>query len=90
MSSQGYDPELMYVECKSCGKPVLWESGRTTQLLKAAGVQLDTLDECCLILSDGCPACRPREQQGFTLAVVRVAGLTPEEAMHMAKPAGQA
>lgn len=85
-----YDPELLYVECCSCGRPLLWESGRTTELLQAAGVALNALDECCLIVSEGCPSCRPGERQGFTLAVVRIAGLTPEEAMHMAKPAGRA
>lgn len=85
-----YDPELLYVECRNCGKPLLWEPGRTTELLQAAGVELSTLDESCLIVSEGCPSCRPRERHGFTLAVVRIAGMTPEEAMHMAKPAGRA
>ena len=86
----GYDPELLYVECHVCGKPVLWEPGRTTELLLEAGVDMRTLDERCLILSHGCPACRPHEEHGFTLAVVRVAGLTPEEAVYMARPAGTA
>jgi hypothetical protein len=85
-----YDPELLYVECRACGKPVLWEPGRTTQLLLAAGVDVSRLDERCLILSEGCPACRPHEEHGFTLAVLRIAGLTPEEAVYMEKPAGNA
>jgi hypothetical protein len=85
-----YDPELLYVECRACGKPVLWESGKTTELLLAAGVDISRLDERCLILSEGCPACRPHEEHGFTLAVLRIAGLTPEEAAHMDKPAGNA
>ena len=85
-----YDPELLYVECHACGKPVLWEPGRTTELLLEAGVDITALDERCLILSEGCPFCRPGEERGFTLAVVRVAGLTPEEAVYMAKPAGTA
>ena len=85
-----YDPELLYVECRQCGKPVLWEPGRTTQLLLEAGVDMHMLDERCLILSEGCPVCRPEEERGFTLAVVRVAGLTPEEAVYMSRPAGTA
>ena len=85
-----YDPELLYVECHICGKPVLWEPGRTTELLLEAGVDITALDERCLILSEGCLFCRPKEEHGFTLAVVRVAGLTPEEAVYMARPAGTA
>jgi hypothetical protein len=85
-----YDPELLYVECRACGKPVLWEHGKTTELLLAAGVDIARLDERCLILSEGCPACRPHEEHGFTLAVLRIAGLTPEEAAYMEKPAGNA
>ena len=77
-----YDPELLYVECRACGKPVLWEPGRTTELLLAAGVDISRLDERCLILSEGCPVCRPHEEHGFPLAVLRIAGLTPEEAAY--------
>ena len=85
-----YDPELLYVECQVCGKPVLWEKGRTTELLLAAGVNISNLDERCLIVSEGCPACSPFEKEGYTLAVVRIAGLTPEEAAHMSRPGGSA
>jgi hypothetical protein len=85
-----YDPELLYVECHVCGKPVLWEPGRTTQLLLAAGVDLKSLDERCLLVSEGCPACHPEENYGFILTVVRIAGLTAEEAEYMARPAGSA
>jgi hypothetical protein len=86
----GYDPEMLYVECHLCGKPVLWEVGRTTALLLAAGVDAGKLDERCMILSEGCPACSPDEQDGYTLAVVRIAGLTPEEAAYMSLPGGNA
>ncbi|MDR3175742.1 MAG: hypothetical protein LBU06_04340 [Desulfovibrio sp.] len=86
----GYDPEMLYVECHVCGKPVLWEVGRTTALLLAAGVDAGKLDERCMILSEGCPACSPDERDGYTLAVVRIAGLTPEEAAYMSLPGGNA
>ena len=85
-----YDPELLYVECHVCGKPVLWEKGKTTELLLSAGVPLDNLDERCMIISEGCPVCTPLEREGYTLAVVRIAGLTPEEAAHMSRPGGTA
>lgn len=88
--SSVYDPEMLYVECHLCGKPVLWEPGKTTELLLEAGVDLKALDERCLIVSDGCPMCCPGEERGFTMAVVRVAGLSPEEAALMSKPGGTA
>ncbi|MDR2124385.1 MAG: hypothetical protein LBP38_05305 [Desulfovibrio sp.] len=85
-----YDPEMLYVECHVCGKPVLWEMGKTTELLLSAGVDVSKLDERCLILSEGCPACSPGNHNGFTLAVVRIAGLTPEEAVYMTRRGGSA
>ncbi len=85
-----YDPELLYVECQMCGKPVLWEPGKTTELLIAAGVDVGRLDERCMIVSAGCPSCLPRPGEGYTLAVVRLAGLTPEEAMYMMRQGGSA
>ncbi|MDL2268112.1 hypothetical protein LJC46_09060 [Desulfovibrio sp. OttesenSCG-928-G15] len=85
-----YDPELLYVECQACGKPVIWEPGKTTALLRAAGVDVSKLDERCMIISEGCPSCQPSLLNGFTLAVVRLAGLTPEEAAYMMRPGGTA
>ncbi|MCL1939693.1 MAG: hypothetical protein FWG04_03420 [Desulfovibrionaceae bacterium] len=85
-----YDPELLYVECQMCGKPVLWEPGKTTELLLAAGVDVSRLDERCMIVSAGCPVCTPHINEGYTLAVVRLAGLTPEEAVYMTRPGGTA
>ena len=89
-NSAHYDPELLYVECHVCGRPVLWEKGKTTELLLAAGVDITGLDERCLIVSEGCPSCAPFEKEGYTLAVVRIAGLTPEEAVQMSRPGGTA
>ncbi|MDR0339146.1 MAG: hypothetical protein LBH65_02590 [Desulfovibrio sp.] len=85
-----YDPEMLYVECHVCGRPVLWEPGKTTELLMAAGVDVSRLDERCMILAEGCPTCSPLADEGYTLAVVRLAGLTPEEALHMTRPGGTA
>ncbi len=85
-----YDPELLYVECHLCGKPVIWEKGKTTELLLAAGVDLSKLDERCMIVSEGCPSCSAAAEEGYTLAVVRIAGLTPEEAVYMTRPGGTA
>ena len=59
--SRGYDPELLYVECLYCGSPVLWEPGRSTALVKKAGLSRDGLDSGHLILTLGCPVCSPDE-----------------------------
>ncbi len=83
-----YDPELLYVECRVCGKPVLWESGKTTELLASAGVDFTLLDSHCLILSDGCPTCLPRPDDGYILAVVRLAGIGVEESLRLLKSGG--
>lgn len=85
-----FDPELLYVECQLCGKPIVWESGKTTELLLAASVDLSTLDNTCMIVSEGCPHCHPEAHGGFTLAVVRLAGITAEEAVYMLRPGGNA
>ncbi len=70
-SEQTYDPELMYVECSRCGRPVLWEPGRTTEVLNRSGIELTRLDDRCLILSHGCPACT-RGEIFFDTKVVRL------------------
>ncbi len=71
-----YDPEMLYVECRVCGLPVVWEAGRTTLLLSRSSIHPGALDEHCLILSEGCPSCRPGEN-GYTLSVVRLANFGP-------------
>ncbi len=67
-----WDPELIYVECMHCGRPVLWKPGVSTSLILQAGVRPEQLDESCLILSKGCPAC----QQGKHLFETKVVRLT--------------
>lgn len=71
MSTSKFDPELLYVECSKCGQPVLWSPGDTTKILAWAGIDIKTLDEKCMIVSEGCPACRPGEQS-FSTQVVRL------------------
>jgi hypothetical protein len=84
-----YDPELLYVECRLCGKPVLWEEGRTGAIIKAAGLDLGLLDESCLLLSDGCPACKPG-RTGFQLHMVRLASLSPQDLLLLGDAQGRA
>ena len=55
----GYDPELLFVECGRCGRPVLWEPGQATKLLKTAYIDPLELDAHCLLITDGCPQCSP-------------------------------
>ena len=69
--SRKFDPELLYVECHQCGHPVLWERGLTTQLLNMARIDPSTLDERCVIMSEGCPNCTPGETS-FTTQVLRL------------------
>ena len=73
---QGYDPELMIVECARCGRPVLWEPGRSTEVLACAGIDPLELDVRCLLLTEGCPHCRPRQREGYNVRIFR---LTPEQ-----------
>ena len=85
-----FDTEMLYIECKTCGRPVLWEPGKTTDMLAGAGIDPNALDECCMVLSDGCPLCRPDESVGFLLSIVRVAGLSADDHLKMLKPGGHA
>jgi hypothetical protein len=86
--ARGYDPELMIVECAHCGRPVLWEPGRSTAVLAGVGIDPLELDARCLLLTDGCPSCRPRQKGGFNVQVFR---LTPEQGgVFGVKPAGDA
>ena len=71
MDTKRFDPELLYVECARCGQPVLWSPGDTTNILAWAGIDSGTLDEKCMIVSDGCPSCMPG-QSSFSTQVVRL------------------
>lgn len=71
MSTERFDPELLYVECAKCGQPVLWSSGDTTRILAWAGIDARALDEKCMIVSEGCPVCQPGKQS-FSTQVVRL------------------
>ncbi len=66
-----YDPELLYVECSRCGQPVIWEQGRTTELVRKAGLAHSHLDARYMVLTDGCPSCSPEEIY-FETRVVRL------------------
>jgi hypothetical protein len=84
-----YDPDLLYVECRACGKPVVWEPGRTGSLIAASGIDSSLFDEHCLLLSDGCPACRPGGAH-FNLHLVRLATLSSPELLLIGDCQGQA
>lgn len=71
MATAVFDPELLYVECARCGQPVLWNPGDTTRILSWAGIDARSLDEKCMIVSEGCPLCKPG-QKSFTTQVVRL------------------
>lgn len=66
----GFDPELLYVECARCGAPVVWEPGRASKLLKAAGVDPVELDASCMLVTDCCPACGGGDE--FQVRIFRI------------------
>ncbi|MBQ9451668.1 MAG: hypothetical protein IJU65_00010 [Desulfovibrio sp.] len=69
---QGYDPELLYVECARCGAPVMWEEGKATRILTLAGIDPLELDASCQLMTDGCPRCSGRGQ--YSVQIVRFSG----------------
>jgi hypothetical protein len=87
--SKGYDLDLLYVECRFCGKPVLWEKGKTSLLVRSSGIDISLLDEECMIISEGCPNCRPG-LPFFQLQLVRVAVLSPHDIMLLGENKGSA
>lgn len=88
-TKRSYDPEMLYVECKQCGRPILWEPGRTTSLLLQHHISPASVDESCLILSDGCRECHP-EMDGFQLSIVRLSDLPLPALLLMQNPVGNA
>lgn len=88
-NKQPYDPEMIYVECRSCGRPVLWEPGRTTALLAESRINPLSVDEQCLILSDGCRECSP-ESDSYHLSIIRLSNIPLSSLMLMQKPKGHA
>lgn len=80
-----FDPEMLYVECEECGNPVLWEPGDTTRVLQEAGVDPRDLDERCVLLSKGCPSCRP-EDTSFTTRLVRLERAADENGERDVRP----
>ncbi len=57
IGTKGFDPEMLFVECAKCGNPIIWEQGRSTEILQGAGIDPLELDAQCLLVTDGCPRC---------------------------------
>ncbi|GFM32586.1 hypothetical protein LN040_14210 [Desulfovibrio subterraneus] len=74
----GFDPDLMYVECKHCSRPVLWNKGRTSEILQDVDIVRVELDSSCMILTHGCPRCTPGVTK-FRLQVIRADEVYAEE-----------
>jgi hypothetical protein len=70
-SAAPFDPELLYVECASCGEPVIWEPGKSTEILHWSGMSILEIDATCMIVSQGCPHCTP-EEEFFDTQIVRL------------------
>lgn len=69
--SRKFDPELLFVECHKCGRPLLWNEGEASQIVEQSGIDAKKLDAQCLILAEGCPQCAPGEG-GYMVRVVRL------------------
>jgi hypothetical protein len=68
-SSQDFDLEMLYVECSRCGRPLIWEKGTTTFIIKSSGIE-KSLGSDWVMFSRGCPACSPDNEE-FTLTLAR-------------------
>ena len=84
-----YDIDLLYVECRACGKPVVWEKGKTSALVAASGVDVSLFDAHCMLLSDGCPSCLP-DVIHFTLHLVRLTSFFSPELLLLGDCRGNA
>ncbi len=58
---KAFDPELLFMECGRCGRPILLEPGDSTDMVLELGVAPESLDATCLLMCDGCPECSPEE-----------------------------
>lgn len=65
-----FDPEMIFVECAKCGSPIMWEQGRTTQILIGSGIDPLEVDSHCLLMTNGCPRCTKGDS--FYVQIVRV------------------
>lgn len=74
-----FDPEMLYIECSFCGRPVMWDEGEATEFIAWSGINAWSLDFGCLILTDGCPSCEP-EENSFETYIVRATDSRPSPA----------
>ncbi|HEU6437721.1 MAG TPA: hypothetical protein VE028_09735 [Nitratidesulfovibrio sp.] len=86
---KGYDPELMFVECARCGRPVMWEHGRATVVLHGVGVKAADIDEHCMIVTDGCAHCHPEEDE-YRLKVIRISEIVYRDLLRDGEALGNA
>lgn len=82
-----FDPELLYVECRLCGRPVFWGEGVSTLAVTGAGIAPASLDARCMILTNGCDKCSPHKTHEHV--VIRIDS-TGEHDRLMDDPAGYA
>ncbi len=75
-----FDPELLYVECRLCGRPVNWGFGLSTLAVAGAGIAENTLDARCMILTNGCKHCRPEGRHEHI--VIRISSSGKHDRLH--------
>lgn len=85
----GFDPELLYVQCAHCSRPVMWTQGKLTQIVRDAGVSRAQLDATHFMFTEGCPQCNP-EQTEFRIRLIRMDRMPPENPLSNDPRAGNA
>jgi hypothetical protein len=90
--SHAFDPGLVYADCGRCGRRVTAEAAGSPDSAGWAGASLARMNAPCMILSDGCAGCSPRDA-AFPARLIRVlpgpavgAGLAGRPLRHGAGP----
>lgn len=76
------DPNLLFIECLRCGRPLNFDPGMVTAALTGAGVDLSVIDLGHMIVTDGCPHCSP-DAPGYPTELVRLNTDFDVERYHM-------
>jgi hypothetical protein len=81
-----YDPEMLYIECTNCGRPIIWDEGEATDFVAWSGYPAWAIDSSCCILTSSCPACAPNKG-GYSSWLAKAAEMPePEEVAAEEKP----
>lgn len=60
----------MWSECKNCGTPVVLNPEKEEEIITASGVEMEKIDETCVLLLSHCPTCVNMMHEGPADAVI--------------------